>query len=701
MNKHFRLILLLFLSLSFPIALFAESFTNYDDFLKASRQALFTTESFSSFPKFVESRESVNGVRIETSGGAYPEGVSVVEKYNSFTSYSLARAERGFNEGDTLRLTFSEPIHAFGVYINTVLEKRYVLTGVGTEIYRAETSFDTPYDTKTFQFLGIVSDTPLNTIVLTGGAPIDDVRGATWAIPRFLYGRNRATSVPLLNGSFEEPLIPNLVFENIAEMPEWTLLRDMQIHGRQLWAAAEGEQHVEFNAAQARITRLLDVTPGEDYLVKFSFAGNPDRKTQYGLDVKLNNDISHYAVDSSSQSRDDIGWRDEIFPFHAESDRERLIFQRNDRAPRGAGPLLDDVQIYHMESQSWTLPDFFGQIPLILNGNAQVLNDNDRSLLRLVTTRENQIGSAFSDLSYVGDGFSTFFQFRISNPGGDLFDCNAHSGADGIVFTVQSSERIALGRAGNGIGYAGIPKSLGIEFDTWCNAFNNDPSSNHVGIQVNGSVVHGAGGVNAEVVEPDFDNGEVWSAWVDYDGVNVELRISENDIRPERALVTRSVDLRSILGNTPFGYVGLTSATGAAYGDHDILRMIFRSTYSPIPSLLAGDFNLDFSLDPGDLEMLANAVRKEISDSLFDLNQDGTVDSSDYEYWILTLKQIPYGDANFDGHFNSSDIVKVFTEGRYESEEQGASWESGDWNGDGKFDTADIVLAFQEGRYEG
>ncbi|MEZ6119790.1 MAG: hypothetical protein R3C28_24930 [Pirellulaceae bacterium] len=59
------------------------------------------------------------------------------------------------------------------------------------------------------------------------------------------------------------------------------------------------------------------------------------------------------------------------------------------------------------------------------------------------------------------------------------------------------------------------------------------------------------------------------------------------------------------------------------------------------------------------------------------------------------------GDANLDGLFDSSDLVRIFQEGQYEDGITGNStWRSGDWNGDGEFDTSDLVTAFQLGWYE-
>ncbi|MCA9199734.1 MAG: hypothetical protein KDA87_19475, partial [Planctomycetales bacterium] len=59
------------------------------------------------------------------------------------------------------------------------------------------------------------------------------------------------------------------------------------------------------------------------------------------------------------------------------------------------------------------------------------------------------------------------------------------------------------------------------------------------------------------------------------------------------------------------------------------------------------------------------------------------------------------GDANLDGVFDSSDLVRIFQEGQYEDGIVGNSnWRSGDWNGDGEFNTSDLVTAFQLGWYE-
>jgi autotransporter-associated beta strand protein len=65
----------------------------------------------------------------------------------------------------------------------------------------------------------------------------------------------------------------------------------------------------------------------------------------------------------------------------------------------------------------------------------------------------------------------------------------------------------------------------------------------------------------------------------------------------------------------------------------------------------------------------------------------------------IDLFQARPGDANGDGQFESSDLIQVSQEGRYESR-QPADWTQGDWNGDAEFNSADIVAAFQDGGYQ-
>jgi hypothetical protein len=56
------------------------------------------------------------------------------------------------------------------------------------------------------------------------------------------------------------------------------------------------------------------------------------------------------------------------------------------------------------------------------------------------------------------------------------------------------------------------------------------------------------------------------------------------------------------------------------------------------------------------------------------------------------------GDSNFDGQFDSQDMIIVFQAGQYEDGlTHNSTWVAGDWNGDGDFTTRDFIYAFQYG----
>lgn len=56
--------------------------------------------------------------------------------------------------------------------------------------------------------------------------------------------------------------------------------------------------------------------------------------------------------------------------------------------------------------------------------------------------------------------------------------------------------------------------------------------------------------------------------------------------------------------------------------------------------------------------------------------------------------EIPYGDANLDGRFDSRDLMLVLQANEYQDDIQhNSTWAEGDWNGDREFDRLDLVSA--------
>jgi len=228
--------------------------------------------------------------------------------------------------------------------------------------------------------------------------------------------------------------------------------------------------------------------------------------------------------------------------------------------------------------------DFSSTAGLTLNGSAAPVVTGDGPVLRLTPATTSQGGSAFSSATINAAEFSSYFRFRITDPGGTLFDDNPETGADGLVFVVQSVSS-SLGGVGEGIGYKGIPDSVGVEFDTWHNSYNNDPNSNHLGIDTNGVVDHGPGSPYTLPIDTRFDDGNIWYAWIDYDGSTLEVRANQTGVRPTAALLSRTLDIVALLGQTT-AYVGFTSGTGADWGNHDLLSWEYRDQFNPIGQIV-------------------------------------------------------------------------------------------------------------------
>ena len=258
--------------------------------------------------------------------------------------------------------------------------------------------------------------------------------------------------------------------------------------------------------------------------------------------------------------------------------------------------LLPGSQAQTNQSGTVAFNDFSDTSALQLNGSAASATTADGHVLQLTPATFNQAGSTFlrNPVSLgTNVSFSTFFSFRLSRGGGGT-DVDGVPGADGIVFVVQSVAN-NVGSLGGGIGYLGISNSVSVEFDTWYNNGNPtfDPQlpngqqnpngssvdGNHIAIGVNGALDDA---VETHIATP-LNNGNVWYAWVDYNGATgyLEVRLSQTGMRPSEPTLTNTVNLLDYLGTTN-AYFGFTAATGGAYNQQDILAWQVNTQYQPI-----------------------------------------------------------------------------------------------------------------------
>src|SRR5262249_7933259 len=105
---------------------------------------------------------------------------------------------------------------------------------------------------------------------------------------------------------------------------------------------------------------------------------------------------------------------------------------------------------------------FASHSDLMNNGSATFSG----TVARLTTDNFFEAGSIFSREKVCVSNFSTSFTFRYV---AGTNCCGQVHGADGITFAMQVNSPLALGGAGFGLGYFGIPNSAAVKFDTFDN----------------------------------------------------------------------------------------------------------------------------------------------------------------------------------------------------------------------------------------
>lgn len=225
--------------------------------------------------------------------------------------------------------------------------------------------------------------------------------------------------------------------------------------------------------------------------------------------------------------------------------------------------------------------DYSDLVNFKLNGDAVHLNPNSENVLRLTDDLYQSSSAFFTNSVSLNNqtSFSAAFEFQISDPQG-IYDSDGQ-GADGLAFVIQSNSN-SVGGFGGQLGYGGLQNSLAIEFDTWGHNWWDQGDGNHVGVNINGNMVS----LETATINERMNNAAVWTAWIDYNGNNqsLEVRLSQEQTRPNSAIVTATIDLEDTLGTTN-AYVGFTSGTGAAGGDHDIRRFLLNDDYQPISTI--------------------------------------------------------------------------------------------------------------------
>ena len=145
------------------------------------------------------------------------------------------------------------------------------------------------------------------------------------------------------------------------------------------------------------------------------------------------------------------------------------------------------------------------------------------------------------------------------------FGCKDENGADGMVFAFTTNKNIT-GYAGEGMGFASLRPSLGIEVDTWRNDHLGDPVHDHVAILHHGLIHHSlslAGPINISNIEDclSHDFSIVWDSYSKQLSVHLD----------QRQIIAYKIDLvHDIFEGKYEVYWGMTAATGAYNNTHEV-----------------------------------------------------------------------------------------------------------------------------------
>jgi hypothetical protein len=146
-----------------------------------------------------------------------------------------------------------------------------------------------------------------------------------------------------------------------------------------------------------------------------------------------------------------------------------------------------------------------------------------------------------------------------------MLGCQDAEGADGMVF-VFTPQTDRLGYVGEGIGFAGLVPSVGIELDTWLNYHLNDPAEDHLAIMANGRVGH-RNDLAGPIPIPNIEDCLLHSFVVIWRPESQRLSV---EIDREEVAVVQYDLINGIFRGNEIVYWGVTAATGRYNNIHEV-----------------------------------------------------------------------------------------------------------------------------------
>jgi len=277
---------------------------------------------------------------------------------------------------------------------------------------------------------------------------------------------------------------------------------------------------------------------------------------------------------------------------------------------------------------SFTYTDFSSTAGLSLNDDAQTATGN----AVLVTREASDVrGSIYHNTRQnIGAGFTTTFDYRISNLGGG-------DPGDGMAFVIQDNSPtfVTTAGGGSGMGFHGVnPGALAVEFDAYTevgftgvvpNAPYSSPLYANDNVSPTGTVIPGAGPTGGAKTQTGLVDGVTHTAVITYDGVGKTLDLTiDGTITPWGGPV--SVDLDPYLAPDGGAYVGFSGGTGGATEEHRLESWSFTEGPPPPPPATelvhidlagAGALNSDAVINTGGAQQPYDTVQNSPNGASF------------------------------------------------------------------------------------
>jgi gliding motility-associated-like protein len=196
--------------------------------------------------------------------------------------------------------------------------------------------------------------------------------------------------------------------------------------------------------------------------------------------------------------------------------------------------------------------------PYITTGSANEISfEGSSNCIELTPVLTGQVGCAWYPVAV---DFSEVFEHQFNVYLGDI---QGQNGADGMTIIYTTENIPTCGQPGGGIGYLGIPNSLGIEFDTYINGPpHDDLPQDHTAISINGDMFnHISGPVGLGAIS----DGEFHEVVVSWDPATQSFQVSFD------GTIVHSINFDLI--NNAFGGEtsinwGVSASTGGSVNQH-------------------------------------------------------------------------------------------------------------------------------------